>query len=225
MALNPFMLSLLPSLLLAMASLSNAHQINDARILIYSATRDFRHDSIPTAVDALVKLGPTSRMVFDHTEDQALFTDDNLAQYDALLFLSNTGEVLDTSGKAALQTYLDKGGNFIGVHSASDALRNTTFFLHEVGAQFDYHPELQDADSTFLSHVMGGISWTLEANTTRAFSTSGLVGNGTTSTRSANSTSSTAPASATSTGGATSWSSGLAAVVTSVVAILSATLL
>lgn len=83
---------LLSSLLLLPAHPTVAQQTNVARILIYSATADFRHDSIPTAVDALVQLGPHSNIAFDHTEDKTWFTDDTLAQYDALLFLSNTGE-------------------------------------------------------------------------------------------------------------------------------------
>ncbi|CDO77009.1 hypothetical protein BN946_scf184298.g36 [Trametes cinnabarina] len=116
-----------------------------ARVLIYSATRDFRHDSIPTAVDALVAHGPAANITFDHTEDETWFTDDRLRQYDGVVFLSNTGEVLNADEKAAFQRWLDLGGNFIGIHSASDCLRNTTFFQRELGAAFDYHPELQSA--------------------------------------------------------------------------------
>jgi hypothetical protein len=62
------------------------------RMLIYSATADFRHDSIPTAVQALQNASATINVEFDHTEDKTLFTDENLANYDALLFLMNTGE-------------------------------------------------------------------------------------------------------------------------------------
>lgn len=65
---------------------------NTARALIYSATADFRHDSIPTAIEALKDQGPTHNVTFDQTEDQTVFTDDHLAQYDALVFLMNTGE-------------------------------------------------------------------------------------------------------------------------------------
>ena len=36
-------------------------------------------------------------------------------------------------GKAALQKYLNLGGNFIGVHCASDALRDTPFFGKQLG--------------------------------------------------------------------------------------------
>nr|VWO99763.1 Epl1 protein (Extracellular small protein 1) [Ganoderma boninense] len=140
------MLSLLLSSLLLWARPTVAEQTNVARILIYSATADFRHDSIPTAVDALVQLGPDSNIAFDRTEDKTWFTDDTLAQYDALLFLSNTGEVLDDAGKTALRHYLDLGGNFVAVHAASDALRNTTWYQEEVGAAFDYHPEITNAN-------------------------------------------------------------------------------
>lgn len=62
------------------------------RILIYSATRGFRHDSIPTAIEALQNASNAINLRFDSTEDQALFNDPNLARYDAILFLSTTGE-------------------------------------------------------------------------------------------------------------------------------------
>ena len=32
-------------------------------------------------------------------------------------------------------------------------------------------------DDLFIAHVMGGVMWALESNTTKAFNTSGLVGN------------------------------------------------
>jgi hypothetical protein len=41
--------------------------------------------------------------------------------------------VLDEAGKTAFQKYLDLGGNFIGIHAASDCLRNTTFYGNEMG--------------------------------------------------------------------------------------------
>ncbi|KAI0261512.1 class I glutamine amidotransferase-like protein [Gloeopeniophorella convolvens] len=116
-----------------------------ARALIFSATADFRHDSIPTARDALIARGPSIGVQFDATEDSGRFTDTGLAPYDLLVFLMNTGEVLDDTGKAALQKYLDLGGNFVAIHAASDCLRNTTFYGKEVGAFFDYHPALQNA--------------------------------------------------------------------------------
>ncbi|KAK7454474.1 hypothetical protein VKT23_011230 [Stygiomarasmius scandens] len=251
-----------------------------ARVLIYSATREFRHDSIPTAIQALRSNASSINVTFDNTEDQSEFTDDNLARYDAILFLDNTGEVLDDAGKAAFQRYLNLGGNFVGIHSASDCLRNDSFYGNELGAYFDYHPVLQNAivnvvdsshpstnmlpaqwrvqdemynfksdpravgavvvlsadessyedpgprkfdqgtphptawfqergagvedggtagrsfytslghlnetwqDDLFMAHVMGGIAWTLQSNTTRAFNGNAQVGNSASSTSS-----------------------------------------
>lgn len=135
----------------------SAQQQSTARILLYTATADFRHDSIPTAIEALKNQSSSGdfNIQFDATEDKSKFSDDNLANYDAIMFVSTTGEsklrhlclatclirnfpfhfsVLDDSGKSAFRSYLDKGGNFIAVHAASDSLRNTTWFGDEVGA-------------------------------------------------------------------------------------------
>ncbi|CAE6466649.1 unnamed protein product [Rhizoctonia solani] len=118
------------------------------RILIYTATEGYRHESIETATAALFQLGQKHSIKFDHTEDRTLFNDKSLAKYDALLFLNNNDEVLDEPGKRAFQRYLNKGGNYVGVHGGGACLYNTTFYQKEVGALFDYHPDLQPA--TFL---------------------------------------------------------------------------
>ncbi|KAK1234917.1 hypothetical protein PQX77_001879 [Marasmius sp. AFHP31] len=102
-------------------------------VLIYSATAGFRHDSIPTAIQALKAKGPSVSIQFTATEDENHFTDDNLALYNAIVFLSTTGEVLSPSGKTAFQNYLNLGGNFVGIHSASNCLVNDTFYGRQVG--------------------------------------------------------------------------------------------
>lgn len=56
--------------------------------------------------------------------------------------------MLDESGKTAFLSWLQKGGNFLGVHAGCACLFTTDFFRQEVGALFDYHPTLQQA--TFL---------------------------------------------------------------------------
>ncbi|KAG9114445.1 hypothetical protein FRC07_007650, partial [Ceratobasidium sp. 392] len=114
---------------------------------------------------ALKQLGRENNISFDSTEDENQFNDANLANYDALLFLSNSDEVLNDSGKQAFQSYLNKGGNYIGIHAASACLFNTTFYQKEVGALFDYHPELQPVtfvvvDKDHPSTIMLPDRWT-----------------------------------------------------------------
>ncbi|KAI9570524.1 ThuA-like domain-containing protein [Boletus coccyginus] len=137
-----------------------------ARILAYSATAGYRHDSIEPSIEAFKAKASSINVQFDFTEDKRQFTDENLAKYDAILFLNNSGIILDDTGKAALQTYLNLGGNFIGVHCASDALRDTPFFEKQIGAYFDYHPDIQESvvdvvDDTHPSTKMLPPHWKL----------------------------------------------------------------
>ncbi len=82
-------------------------------VLIYSRTAGFRHDSIPTAVDALRNMAAgLYNPVF--SEAPADFTIANLSQFKALIFLSNSDQVLTPSGESALDAYLRSGGNLIG---------------------------------------------------------------------------------------------------------------
>lgn len=93
----------------------------------------FRHDSIPTAIDTLQGQGANNNITFDATEDPTQFTNTSLARYDAVLFLNTTDgtngeEVHDSNGKHAFQTYLNNGGNFVGIHAATQALQKAPFF-------------------------------------------------------------------------------------------------
>lgn len=80
------------------------------------------------------------------TEDPSYFDNTtSLAQYEALIFLSTTQEVLEAEQKANLESYLLDGGGLVGIHSATDTLVNTPFFGTALGAYFSRHPELQNA--------------------------------------------------------------------------------
>ncbi|CAE6459391.1 unnamed protein product [Rhizoctonia solani] len=126
-----------------------------AKVLLCSRTDGFRHDSIPTAVKELIKWGPYYNISFDATEDAAKFTVENLAQYDALLFVHTSGDIFDSTGQAAFQDYIAKGGNFAAVHAAA-----TTYLLkpwmpwtETLGATFLNHPQRQTA--TFVKEMTG----------------------------------------------------------------------
>jgi len=64
------------------------------RVLVFSKTTGFRHDSIPVAVAAIRRLGRAHRFSVEQTEDERRFTDRDLERYDAVIFLSTTGEPL-----------------------------------------------------------------------------------------------------------------------------------
>lgn len=77
---------------LVVAALIEAVVGQQARILLYTATAAFRHDSIPTAIESLQNGASSHNVLFDATEERSVFTEENLSRYDAVMFVSTTGE-------------------------------------------------------------------------------------------------------------------------------------
>ncbi|RGA05595.1 glycosyl hydrolase [Microbispora triticiradicis] len=77
------------------------------KVLVFSKTAAFRHDSIPAGVQAIRDLGAANNFTVDATEDANAFTSGNLAQYKAVVFLSTTGDVLNATQQTAFQSYVD----------------------------------------------------------------------------------------------------------------------
>ena len=121
-----------------------------ARILVFTRTAGFRHDSIPVAVDTLRALASDAGFSVEQSEDPALFRDDALWRYRAVVFASTTGDVLDAEQQAAFERYMRKGGGYVGVHAAADTEYEWPWYGELVGAYFVGHPPgLQDTRVTF----------------------------------------------------------------------------
>ncbi len=91
------------------------------RVLLFSHTAAFRHQSIPVAQAAIVALGRGQRFRVDTTEDVRYLTEDSLRHYAAVIFLSTTGELLERPAQVDLQRFIQAGGEFVGIHAAADA--------------------------------------------------------------------------------------------------------
>ncbi|MFF8828329.1 ThuA domain-containing protein [Streptomyces sp. NPDC015131] len=115
------------------------------RVLVFSRTTGFRHDSIPAGIAALKELGASSDITVDATETAAQFTTANLARYDAVVFLSTTGDVLDDTQQKAFEQYIAHGGGYAGIHAAADTEYDWDFYGGLVGARFASHPHIQPA--------------------------------------------------------------------------------
>ncbi len=110
------------------------------RVLVFSKTAGFRHDSIPAGIATLRALGDTHDFAVDATEDAGAFTGENLAQYAAVVFLNTTGDVLNAVQQTAFEGYIQAGGGYVGVHSAADTEYSWPFYGELVGAYFESHP-------------------------------------------------------------------------------------
>jgi len=111
-----------------------------ARILVFTRTAGFRHDSIPVAVDTLRALAGEAGLSVEHSEDPSLFSDDALAHYRAVVFASTTGDVLDAAQQAAFERYVRAGGGYVGVHAAADTEYEWSWYGELMGAWFAGHP-------------------------------------------------------------------------------------
>lgn len=123
-----------------------------ARILVFSKTEGFRHDCIPTAVAALRKLCADNGIAIDTSEDAEVFTEKNLRRYNAVVFLNTTGDVLNPTQEAEFERYIQAGGGFVGVHSATDTEYGWTWYGGLAGAYFNGHPDQQNATLLVKDH-------------------------------------------------------------------------
>ncbi|GAB2627920.1 hypothetical protein Aab01nite_81650 [Paractinoplanes abujensis] len=114
-------------------------------VLVFSKTAEFRHDAIPAGIAAIRQLGADNGFTVDATEDAAAFTDDNLAKYKAVIWLSTTGDVLDPGQQSAFERYIKAGGGYAGIHAASDTEYSWPWYGKLVGAYFSGHPANQQA--------------------------------------------------------------------------------
>jgi len=117
-----------------------------ARVLVFTRTTGFRHGSIEPAVAAIEELGREHDFEVTATEDPAVFAPDTLRGYDAVVFVSTTGNPIAEPGqRRALRRYVERdGGGFVGVHAASDQdeeSRSTwPWYGKLLGAYFGGHP-------------------------------------------------------------------------------------
>ena len=125
----------------AASTSATSASVEAARVLVFSRTAGFRHDSIPVAIETLKALGAQEGITVEASEDPELFNDATLAGYTAVVFNSTTREVLDASQQAAFERYVAAGGGFMGVHAAADSGYTWPWYGDLVGAWFARHPE------------------------------------------------------------------------------------
>ncbi|WP_052852857.1 ThuA domain-containing protein [Streptomyces avicenniae] len=114
-------------------------------VLVFSKTAGFRHDSIDEGIAAIRQLGAGNNFSVTATEDANAFTGGNLAQYEVVVFLSTTGDVLNGAQQTAFEGYINNGGGYVGVHAAADTEYDWPWYNGLAGALFHSHPHIQSA--------------------------------------------------------------------------------
>jgi type 1 glutamine amidotransferase len=140
------------AVLLVMMPASQASAEPAYSVLVFSKTAAFRHSSIPDGVAAIQKLGAEHNFAVDATEDATVFNDADLAEYDSVIWLMTTGDVLNDAQQAAFERYIQAGGGYVGIHSASDTEYDWSWYGGLVGAYFRDHPNIQQATVKVAGH-------------------------------------------------------------------------
>jgi len=127
----------------------------EKKILVFSKTDGFRHSSIPAGQKRLRAIGQQLEIQVDTTENATLFTEENLRNYQGIVFLNTTGNILNEQQQEAFERYIQAGGGFAGIHAATDTEYEWPWYTRLVGAQFDGHPSnpnVQEGEAIAVNH-------------------------------------------------------------------------
>ena len=114
-------------------------------VLVFFKTEGYHHESIAAGKAALLKMGAEKGFVVDTTDSADAFTEENLKKYNAVVFLSTTGDVLNQAQQNEFMRFIQAGGGYLGIHAATDTEYDWWWYGKLVGAYFLSHPEQQEA--------------------------------------------------------------------------------
>jgi len=124
------------------------------KALVVTTTKGWHHESQHYGVVALKEMAQKQEFTLDVFQDPKGFTDQNLKQYQVLIFLNTTGDIFDSAQQKVMERFIQSGKGFVGIHSASDTEYDWEWYTKLVGRMFYIHPANQTAklvvnDKTF----------------------------------------------------------------------------
>nr|WP_315254747.1 ThuA domain-containing protein [uncultured Flavobacterium sp.] len=127
------------------------------KVLLVTETAGWYHESIESGVTAINELARTHNFDVNRQQNAEKITENKLKNYDAVIFLSTTGNIFDESEKTAFQKFIQSGKGFVGLHAASDTEYNWEWYTKLVGRMFHIHPREQTAKLKILNHEFPGL--------------------------------------------------------------------
>ena len=115
----------------------------DFSVLVFSKTNGFRHhDAIPVANKLLQTFADQQQWAIAYTENGAVFNQQQLAQFDVVVWNNASGPTLTVEQQQAFQNYILGGGGYLGIHAAGDnSHHDWRWYADEVvRSKFTMHP-------------------------------------------------------------------------------------
>jgi len=133
-------------LLLLLAAIAGTSHAQQFKALLFTKTDGWHHDSINAGVTAIQEIAQLHHFSVYWTENAGMvFNDKALADYDVIIFLNTTGNILNEEQQAAVERFVQSGKGFAGIHSASDTEYEWEWYANMVGHMFHIHPAIQTA--------------------------------------------------------------------------------
>jgi len=145
---------LMATLLVAFSTSVLANEFN---VLLFTKTQEWHHKSQHKAVEAIYSLGERHSFYVEWHEDANMFDQQTLQKFDAVIFLSTTGDVLNNQQQQALRKFIQSGKGFVGIHSASDTEKSWHWYQNLIGRTFIIHPPVQTALISVLDSGFPGM--------------------------------------------------------------------
>jgi uncharacterized protein len=136
-------------LLLAMITITGTAQDKKINVLVFSKTVGYRHNSISSGLKMLSDLAQERKWVLTATEDANLFTPEFLKNFDVVVFLNPTQDVLNEQQQKDFEAFMNTGKGFVGIHAAADCEYDWAWYGQLNGAFFKTHPACQSGTVIF----------------------------------------------------------------------------
>jgi cytochrome c len=114
------------------------------KVLIFSKTTGWRHKSIEPGIEHFSLALSQKGIQVVASEDAKMFNDSDLSTFSAIIFLNTTGDILNAQQQVAMERYIQAGGGFVGIHSATDTESEGEWYWYRrlVGGVFSGHPNI-----------------------------------------------------------------------------------
>lgn len=129
------------AILLILSSSISAPAKKTRKLLFLTHSAGFKHAVIPLAEKIMPEIGKSmGNFETTITQDCSLINENNLKNYDAVMFYT-TGELpISEEGKKSFLEFIRRGKGFIGVHCATDTFYKWPEYGEMIGGYFDQHP-------------------------------------------------------------------------------------
>jgi type 1 glutamine amidotransferase len=127
------------------------------KALLIPTTLGWRHESVHAGVLAIQQLAVKNFFDVVYFDNPGSFNDKDLAQFQVIIFLNTTGNILDSAQQRVMERFIRSGKGFVGIHSASDTHYGWEWYTKLVGRMFYVHPAIQTAKLKILDPKFPGL--------------------------------------------------------------------